>query len=84
MTNRTTIHRFSGEHFTLTVERHEETGTLTIRVCPSEGMQWARLSLFQIDCTPEEAQELAKLLAPASALARHVAQGGAFEHWRMF
>ncbi len=83
MTNKTTIHRLSGEHFNLAVERHEVTGKLTIKVCPSEGMQWAQLSLFEIECTPDEAEELAKLLAPASAIARHVAGGGAVEHWRL-
>ena len=80
----TTIHRFTGEHFGLTVERNEVTGKVSIKVTPGEGMQWAQLSLFQLECTPEEAEELAKLLAPASAMARHVAKGGAAEHWRLF
>ena len=74
----------NGKHFALSIERHEATGKVTIKVTPGEGMQWAQLALFEMECEAEEAEELAKLLAPAAALARHVAQGGAVEHWRLF
>jgi hypothetical protein len=84
MTQMTTIHRFKGKHFGLAIERNEATGKVTVKVTPGEGMQWEQLALFQMECSPEEAEELAKLLAPASALARHVAEGGAVEHWRLF
>ena len=84
MTPTTTIRHFTGERFTLTVEHHEATGKVTIKVLPGEGMQWQQLYLFALELTADEADELLKLLSPASALARHVARGGAVEHWRIF
>ena len=84
MSQKTTLRTLHSESFQVAIRQDDLTGKVSVAILPSEGKQWAQLTLWTFECHgAREAAELCQLLKSAAAMASHLEEGGVVETWRL-